>query len=159
MTKILLSIVMCWALIMPGCNGGPLSRLTDQMDYAPLFFQGLVIAKVITPEQAQRFGRGANRIEVIATDTKSCLAEDVKEDIVCYNDMRSQVTSALNEFFPQTNTGAVGQWVTLIGQIADLIVAKNTPVVGAGAPNVDYNQKLDAKIDELERLMKSNSPK
>jgi hypothetical protein len=150
--RILMSVTaLVLSLTMIAC--GPLSKLDSTLDYAPFFFQGLVISGKITQSEADRYKQGVVRLEKIADDTKSCLSADEKPDAQCYLAMGSDARAALVEFYPAAGGGQVGQYVALVSDVINLIIKKNVPTLGAPVGNVD--QQLDNKIDELDRLLKS----
>jgi hypothetical protein len=136
-----------------GCSG-PLSRLDSTLDYAPFFFQGLVISGTISQAQAALYKQGVDQFELVAEETKTCLSEDIKTNAVCYNELRVKAQAAIAQYYPAVSEGKVAQYVTLLGDIVDLIIRKNTPSVGASAGR-NLDKALNAKIDELETLLKS----
>ena len=157
LSAILLSIVMVFALVAPACDKGPLSKLDSTLDYAPLFFQGLVISNVITPVQAEQYKRGVDKFEEIADTTKACLSADVKTDALCYLDMGDSARLAIAEYYPAASGGKVGEYVTLLKDVIDLIIRKNSPSVGVGTSPQAVEEELNRKIDALDKLLKSNN--
>lgn len=154
MKKLLVGLVLVFTLITTGCSGGPLSKLDSTLDYAPFFFQGLVIAHKITQEQADTYKKGVTRLESIADTTKKCLDDNVVSDNSCYLTMKDDALAAVAEYYPASAEGEVGQYVSLVGDIIKLIVKKNTPSVGASASNEDVDKTLNQKIEKLDRLVK-----
>ncbi len=152
--RVFATVALTCLLIATAACGGPLSKLDSTLDYAPFFFQGLVISNTITQEQADLYKRGVVRFEQVAVETKQCLSADEKPDSVCYAELGTKSRAVLTEFFPAASEGKVGQFTALAQDIVDLIIRKNTPSVGVGAGrNVDAT--LDKKIDELDKLLKS----
>jgi len=138
-------------IVTSACSGGPLSKLDNTLDYAPLFFQGLVITHAITQAQADTYNKGVDRFETIADNTKKCLSDNVFPDSKCYLDMGADSYAAISEFYPNVSNDKVSKYVALVREIVDLIIRKNVPSVGG--PVGVSNQSLDAKIDELNRLL------
>ena len=137
-------------------GGGPLSKLDSTLDYAPFFFDGLAIAGKITPERAEFYKRGVARGEAIADKTKTCLSDNVKSDAQCYADLATDTRTLINEFYPRSTEGKVAQFAALLTDVVNLIVQKNTPVVGAGASAHPVTEKqIENKIDELDKLLHS----
>jgi hypothetical protein len=159
--RVLTSLFLSAVLILNSAcfGGGPLSRLDSILDYAPLFFQGLVISNVITPEQSTAYQAGIGKLEVIADNTKTCLSADVKPNSACYIDMGNEVKNALMQYYPNVGGNSkISQYVALINDIAQLIIKKNVPTSGGPLGDVaDIDKALDAKIDELETLLKSTN--
>lgn len=157
MKKILLSLILMVSIFAQACTGGgPLSKLDSTLDYAPLFFQGLVISGKITQSQADSYKRGIVRFEAIAENTKSCLSADVKSDAVCYLDLGNDIRVAVGEYYPAVNDEKISQYISLVNDIVQLIIRKNVPTVGGplGAGE-DIDKSLDAKINELDKLLKN----
>ena len=141
-------------IVNVACNGGPLSKLDSTLDYAPFFFQGLVISGAITQAQADLYKGGVTHFERVADETKACLSEDVKPDSVCYAELGTKTRSVIAQFYSQVNDGKVSQYVALVEDVVALIIRKNTPSVGVGAPR-DLDAQLEKKINELDKLVKS----
>ena len=152
--RIIATFSLLSLLIVTTACGGPLSKLDSTLDYAPFFFQGLVISGTITQDQADKYKAGVVHFENIADETKACLAADEKTDSVCYAELGTKTRSVIAQFYPQVNEGKVAQYVALIEDVVDLIIRKNTPSVGVGAPR-DLDAQLEKKIDELDKLLKS----
>lgn len=159
MKKILsLVLALVFVLAQLACfSGGPLSKLDSTLDYAPLFFHGLVISGVITEAQSDQYVAGVTRFEQIADETKTCLSDNVVSDSQCYADLGVKVKTAITQYYPDAGgTGKVGQYLSLVQDIVALIIKKNTPQVGRGAA-ADIDKSLNTKIDELDRLLKSEA--
>jgi hypothetical protein len=156
LTKILLSVVVFFgALLAPACDGGPLSKLDSTLDYAPLFFRGLAISGAISNPQADSYIAGVRHFEQVADETKSCLSDDVKTDVQCYAELGTNTRSVIAQFYPAVNEGKAGEYVALVQDVVALIIRKNTPQVGVGTSPVDLDEALENKIDQLDRLLKS----
>jgi hypothetical protein len=160
----LLSLVLLFALITPGCfDRGPLSKLDSTLDYAPLFFRGLVISDVITDEQATKYQAGVTQFEALADETKTCVSDagTNEQKFACYLTLGNKSRSIIAQFYPDINTGSnskVAQYVLLVKDVVELIIKKNTPQVGQAGPSpVDLDKQLDNKIDELNDLLKSEA--
>lgn len=152
--RILATVSLTCLLLATVACGGPLSKLDSTLDYAPFFFQGLVIAGQITQVQADQFKKGITRFEQVADNTKTCLAANEKEDVVCYSELGTEIHLAIVEYYPEANQGKAAEFVNLVQDVVNLIIRKNTPSVGVGGPrNVDAD--LEKKINELEKLVKS----
>jgi hypothetical protein len=152
-----LAFVTLFTISQIACfGGGPLSKLDSTLDYAPFFFQALVISGKITQERADFYKNGIVRGEAIADKTKTCLSSDVKSDAQCYADLATNTRALINEFYPRSTEGKVAQFAALLQDVVNLIVQKNTPVVGAGAPAHPVTEKqIENKIDELDKLLHS----
>jgi hypothetical protein len=152
--RIFATLTLVALLVVTTACGGPLSKLDSTLDYAPFFFQGLVISGTITQDQADSYKAGVVHFERVADETKACLSEDVKTDSVCYAELGTKTRSVIAQFYPQVNDGKVSQYVALVEDVVALIIRKNTPSVGVGAPR-DLDSQLEKKIDELDKLLKS----
>src|SRR5688572_9059827 len=131
MFKIFGTMLLTLALVIAqSCGGGPLSKLDSTLDYAPFFFQGLVISGAISQVQADQYKRGVTRFEQVADETKECLADNIKTDSVCYAELGTKTRSVVVEFYPQVNDGKVSQYLALVEDVVALIIRKNTPQVG-----------------------------
>lgn len=152
--SIALSLILIFQL---ACGGGPLSRLDTVLDFAPLFFQGLVLSGAISQQHADQYKSGLVQLEKTADTTKKCLSDNVKTDVQCYSELATESRAVLSTYFPVLGSGKVSEWAALVQDIITLIVQRNTPTVGAGGPvdSAAIDKKLESKIDELERLQKS----
>ena len=159
-TKSVLSLFLVFNLLVAvACaGGGPLSKLDSTLDFAPLFFQGLVISGAISQTQADKYKTGVTRFESIADNTKQCLATAITtvQKAGCYTKLGDDSRAAIAEFYPAVNNQKVSEFASLLNDVVNLIVKKNTPSVGVGAPATEVTDKqISDKIDELNRLLKS----
>lgn len=156
--RIFATACLSFLLILAESCGGPLSKLDSTLDYAPFFFQGLVISGTITQPEADHYKRGVDKFEVVADETKTCLSADVKTDSICYAELGTKTRSVIAEFYPAVNEGKVSQYVALVEDVVALIIRKNTPQVGVGVAR-DIDAQLENKLNELEALLESEGEK
>ena len=151
MVKRFLSLVMIavFALSMTAC-GGPLSRVQDLLPYVPAVIDLGVRSGKISQELGDKLKDDLSAGQVAVNNAKTCLDANLKPNSVCYLELGNAWREILGRnHFAQANDHKVTTVITLITDIINLVVRKNTQPVGVrGTTNFDREIKL--KVKQLE---------
>jgi hypothetical protein len=155
-TRKFLALPLILVLIFQAACGGPLSKLDNILDYAPIAITLAVNHNRISAEMGEVLKDDISSGRQVAKETKARLsaADTQLERYQAYvwgaNEVRKIIA---RNHFAQANDPIIAEIAEVLQAIMDILVAQNAPDNLRSGP-VSSDDELDEKLNKLDELLK-----